>query len=55
MADTKEDKRTTDDRKDSGRKTGRKSQGSEGGKATSGDLRNDPERAAKAGRKGGKS
>jgi hypothetical protein len=47
--------RTTDDRKGSGTKTARKSQGSAGGKGSGGNFKNDPERAAEAGRKGGKS
>ena len=55
MADTKNDKRTTDDRKGSGTKTASKSQGSAGGKGSGGNFKNDPERAAEAGRKGGKS
>ena len=55
MPDTKDDKRTADDRKASGSKTGGKSQGSEGRKASGGNFKNDPKRAAEAGRKGGKS
>jgi len=55
MADTKENKRTADDRKGSGSKTGRKNQSSEGSKASSGNFKNDPQRAAEAGRKGGNS
>ena len=55
MADTKDDKRTADERKGSGSKSASKSQGSEGGKASGGNFKNDPERAAEAGRKGGKS
>jgi uncharacterized protein len=55
MADTKDDKRSAEERKGSGSKTGSKSQGSEGDKASGGDFKNDPKRAAEAGRKGGKS
>ena len=55
MADTKDDKRIPDNQKGSGSKTPGKSQGSEGGKASGGNFKNDPQRAAEAGRKGGKS
>ena len=55
MADTKGNKRTSGDPKGSGSKTPGKSQGSAGGKASGGNFKNDPQRAAEAGRKGGKS
>jgi uncharacterized protein len=55
MADTKKDKHTDTKGKGGGSKTAPKSRSSEGGKSSSGNFKNDPERAAEAGRKGGKS
>ena len=58
MPERKDDQargRNDDRRRDDSDNNKNKSRGSEGGKASGGNFKNDPQRAAEAGRKGGKS